>query len=191
MPSRQYAGMPDGLRHKKCEGKNMTYWKQLRKGGYVLAATLILAGMSMGKTRTYDRNLSQEATNLLNSVRTDAQQVQTDTSKLQNLSKDDWRANVNEWNQIQRQVNDMSSKVSRLEAISSSVRPRQRKTIINTTGMVRLMAVYTKDATNYLDSHHDNFFNHNYRNYEKDMSKEARKISRSVSKLEEHTQKSA
>ena len=160
--------------------------EQLKKAGYLAAAVLFVAGMSMAKS-TVNQEHSREATGLLDSIQASAQNVATHADKLEaltNSGKTDWKANSDQWEQIKTEAKDMLAKAFRLEAISSSVQPWQHKAMMRTVPLVRLINSCTQKATAYLGTHHDDYLNKDYRKDISTIAENAHEITQSVNKLE-------
>ena len=143
----------------------------MKKANWLLAALIAFPVASFGAgtrmeacptngvptAQSYTWNFSGEATNLLSNVRNDAMKIRTHSEKLDSFERQpdliNWQVDASQLAQIKSEVNDMSAKLCRLEAIRGSVMPWQKRAIDRAAADDRLLALNTGDAIHFLDGH--------------------------------------
>ena len=144
----------------------------MKKANWLLAALIAFPAASFARTVTescpangaptaqsYTWSFSREATNLLNDVRNDAMKVRNQSGQLDTfVAHPDligWRPDSDKLIRIRSEVNDIGSKLCRLEAIRGSVMPWQKTAIDRTVADSRELALNTTDAIHFLNAHQD------------------------------------
>jgi hypothetical protein len=186
--------------------KGKMRFKELSRSGYLLAAMLLVPGMSLATTpimtsqkctpgepteASYTWNFPKEASSLLNGVRADALKVNDQAQQLEDFSKNpsmDWRADADKLSQIRQDVNDMSNKLCRLETIRRVVLPWQQEAIDRTSRIVRLMSDNTADAIVFINANQEDLWSPTFNKYAKNLAQESNQVSTSVRHFEEYAQ---
>ena len=179
--------------------------KDFGRSGYLLAAALLLPGMSLASAprtcmtgaptaESHTWNFSQEATNLLNGIQLDAWRIQTRSDELRSYNGQEpleisWQMNGDKLIAIKHDVNDMGAKLCRLETIRRVVKPWQQQAIDHNARLVQLMADNTTDAINYLNAHHDTLWLAAYGTYVTNLYRESGRLSGSMHEYVQHARR--
>jgi hypothetical protein len=132
---------------------------------------------------------SQEASTLLEDVRTNADQVAHHASVLQGYATDpdvDWEMHADQLFRVKSEVDNMGKELCRLETIQS-VLPRDEqhpRTIQRVAPLVQLLADNTTDAIHYLNAHEGDFWAPVYQKYALNLNDEANSISHDIHHVE-------
>jgi hypothetical protein len=162
--------------------------------GCILSALAVLPVSSAAAVRecivqkatpaSYTWNFRQEASNIFKDIRFDAGRAGYHTGRLERTAwgpdSVSWASDVNQFNQIQSAVNDMSRKLCRLETIRRAASPWQQKAIDRIAIDVTLLADNTQDALAFADTHRETLWVPAFRRYVENMSAEARKLNESM-----------
>lgn len=138
---------------------------------------------------SYTWNFSREASQLLGGIQADAAKLQDHASTLNSFDMNpelSWESHADQLMSVRREVNDMGSKLCRLEVIRTAVQPWQRTAIDRVAPTVRLLADNAQDALVYVNANQGNFWTPVYRKYTQNLYAEASTLSHSVKSFEEY-----
>jgi hypothetical protein len=137
---------------------------------------------------SYNWDFPREASSLLREIRADAEQVQDQAELLRRYSLETsrtWESHADTLMAIRDKVNEMGSKLCRLETIRASALPWQREAIDRAAVMVREMAANTKQAIDFLNQNQDRFFDPEYRQYAANLDQESTRLSQTIGEFEQ------
>jgi hypothetical protein len=174
-------------------------------GGCILTALAVLPASSAAAVRecivqkptpaSYTWNFQQEDSIIFKDIRFDAEQAEYHTGRLERTAwgpdSVSWASDVNQFNQIQSAVNDMSRELCRLETIRRAASPWQQKAIDRIATDVTLLADNTQDALAFADTHRETLWVPAFRRYVENMSVESRKLNQSMQHAVEYNTHSA
>jgi hypothetical protein len=139
----------------------------------------------------YPANYSREASNLMDTMRYDAQRVADHAFQLQNYTRElnlvDWTTHSYQLNRIRSEVDDMGKRLCTLESIQSVTVPKEQQLVAQVAPLVQELADNATDAIHYLNAHQNDFWNPAYRAYTHNMYTEAREISHTINQNEHMT----
>ena len=138
---------------------------------------------------SYTWDFKSEATNLLNGIQQDASNGRDHAALLQSFANDpdlSWQSHAYQLTDLKADINDMSSKLCRLETIRRVVAPWQQNAIDRAATMVRLMADNTEDAITYLNHNEGAFWTPTYRMYANNLYNESNQLSNQVKQFEQY-----
>lgn len=172
--------------------------RTLSRVGYLLGVLLAVSAMSFAGTSkstvqarpakassTWD--IHKEATDLLSGIETDSQHVRSLADELEVLRLHltvGWDVHGQKLEEIRQAVNDMGTKLSRLETIRSSAFPWQQRVIDHVAPLVQLMADNAQDAILFLNANQQGLWKPEYGKYTRNMVAEADQIATSVHEFE-------
>jgi len=145
------------------------------------------AGEPTAASSTWD--FHQEASHLLDGLRADARKARGIADQLRMVAKEpevSWELHAERLTAIKEAVNDMGSKLCRLEAIRSAALPWQQKAIDDVAPAVRLMADNAEDAIIYLNEHQGNLWIPTYDKYMANLSTESGHVFDVVKNFEQY-----
>ena len=96
-----------------------------------------------------------------------------------------WQEHAYQLNAIRDEVNDMGSKLCRLETIRRVVSPWEQKAIDDAAPLITEMANEAQSAIVFLNGNHQHLFNPAYQEYSQDMYQQSSKLSRQMSEFED------
>jgi len=136
--------------------------------GGVICALALLPGISnaqvvrpVSESGQYARSSTREANRLMNQMQYEARRVQYHTQVLDNFvyhTQFAWNTTGIELRRIKSEVNDMSSRLRKLERIENGVPVAEQQAIQNVTPLVQEMANNTDAAINFRNTHHNGFW---------------------------------
>jgi hypothetical protein len=136
--------------------------------------------------QSYTWNFRQEAQELLSDVGAEAWQVSFHADKLENFSAQiDWQEHAAELNAIGGEVNDMGSKLCRLEAIRRVVSPWEQKAIDEAAPLITEMANEAQAAITFLDDNRNHLFNPVYHAYSQEMYQQSSKLTHQMNEFDD------
>ena len=162
--------------------------------GCLFAGALILPAASLSSNRacalgaptaqSYTWNFRQEAQALLDDVGAEAWQASYHADRLQNFSQQiDWQEHADELNAIRTEVNDMGSKLCRLEVIRRVVAPWEQQAIDDAAPLIVEMSNEAQSAITFLNDNHNHLFNPAYHAYSEEMYQQSSKLSHELSEF--------
>jgi hypothetical protein len=165
----------------------------LRLAGCWLAAALLLPAAIRPATQScaigtptaqsYTWNFSGEAQGLLGGVVSEARNARIHADNLQTFMSEpsiDWELQAEELSQIRDAVNDMASKLCRLETIRRVASPWERKAIDNAAPLITEMVDETQAAITYLNDNQTHLFNPSYTQYGPELYQRSGRLVNSV-----------
>ncbi len=171
---------------------------QFVKSGYLIAAMVALPALAAaapkecvaGKptAQSYTWNFDREASRLLSRLEQDSLNARMHAATLQTFDENQqvhWQTHASELMSIKRDINDMGSKLCRLETIRRVVEPWQQQAIDRVAPQIRLMADNEGDALTFLNNNHEYLWAPTYRKYADNLYSEASQVSHSVNNYEE------
>ena len=168
--------------------------------GPVLAAMALLPVLSFGAeshpcvseaptAQSYTWNFSQEAAGLLNDLRADSAKAESHAATLESMTAANevsWESHADQLSQLKTEVDDMGTKLCRLETIRRVVSPWERKAIDRSAPLVQLLADNTQDAIAYLNRYEARMWQPTYVKYTDNLYTESRQLTNSVKNFEEY-----
>ncbi len=171
----------------------MNLYHYLKLIGCGFAAALLLPAAIRSETQScaigtptaqsYTWNFSSEARELLGDVVSEAREARIHADNLQRFMSDpfiDWELQAGELSQIRDAVNDMASRLCRLEAIRRVSSPWEQKAIGRAAPLITEMADETQAAITYLNDNQTHLFNPSYTRYGTDLYRRSAKLINSV-----------
>jgi hypothetical protein len=140
------------------------------------AASIAGVGACGGYAPTFPSNYSQEASQLLQTVRDDAQRVQDDIAGLKALANDrdvNWGVHAITLERIQSRVNDMKDRLCRLKVIQRVVAAGESHAIAVVGPQVAAMATNTNRALDHVKRHEGELWSESYRICTQNLDHEA------------------
>jgi len=150
----------------------------IRFGSCLSAVALLLPGATGSMNRScalgpptaqsYTWNFPREAQGLLKEVVSEAREVRQNADTLQRMTTDpdiDWEPQAMELNQIRGAINEMGTRLCRLESIRRVASPWEQKAIDADAPLIAEMANEAQAAITYLNDNHHDLFNPTYRDY--------------------------
>ena len=132
---------------------------------------------------SYTWDFKGETNKTFKTIQDDVSQVRYHAANLEAFSYDlnvSWDSHLGQLSQLADAVNDLGSKLCRLETIRRVDAPWQRAEIRRIATTVQLMADNAADAMTYLNTHHHELWLPAYRKYTTNLYTEARSLSESV-----------
>lgn len=168
--------------------------------GPVLAAMTVLPASSFAAdshacvsqeptAQSYKWNFPNEAAGLLNDLQADAARAESHAATLQSLAANDqisWQAHAEQLEHLKSEVDDMGTKLCRLETIRRVVAPWEQKAIDRAAPDIRLLADNTQDALTYVRRNESEFWRPTYMKYTDNLYAESRQLSKSMKNFEEY-----
>ena len=137
------------------------------------------AGGPAAASNTWD--FKGEADQIFQEVHADAQDALDHAGRLEGFVDDpnlDWHAHADELDYLRHDINDLGTRLCRLETIRRVVAPWQQHAIDQIATTARLMADNAEDAIVYGDSHQDNLWAAGYRDNLINLANEAQSLKR-------------
>ena len=109
-----------------------------------------------------------QANKLLREIRSDAESAMNHAAILKTLTSQPdmtWFSSADELNHLRANINDMSAKLSRLEAIRAEAAPWQGAAIDSVAGMALAIADDANFAVDFANSHQHDLWNQTYIKY--------------------------
>jgi len=132
---------------------------------------------------SYTWNFKQEANDIFQDVRLDALQAEDAAANLQSFQTDPdlgWEAHAHQLAKLRSAVNDMGSKLCRLETIRRVVDPWQQNVIDRLATNVTLMADNTEDAILFVNQERDDLWMATYKKYVDNLYNESSAVARNT-----------
>ena len=132
---------------------------------------------------SYTWNFKAEANRTFESVARDAAAVLDRAARLDTFSRQpdvSWQSHGVELDAIKARVNDMGSKLCRLETIRRVLDPWQQREVDRIANRVQLLADNTQDAIQYLNTYQSRLLMPAYEMYSRNLYEQADKLTHSV-----------
>jgi hypothetical protein len=133
--------------------------------------------------RSYTWNFKQEASQLLKGLQGDAAEAESSAAALKQFALSpslSWESHGEELATVKDAINDMGSKLCRLEAIRSMLDPWQQKAVDEALPPARVAATNAGNAIAFLNAHQADFWLPDYRKYVDTLYTETARIANSV-----------
>ncbi len=167
-------------------------------GGYLLVGVLAAPGLTMAAVskpcpapeptrESYTRNFKEEASTLLNGIQAEADQAKSDADTLRSMALSptvDWQAHAEQWREITKDVDDIGTKLCRLETIRSAVLPWEKTAIDKTNVFAREMADNANQAIKFLNDNHNKLWAPEYRQLTANLYDESGQLSGTINRYE-------
>jgi len=132
---------------------------------------------------SYTWDFKGETNNTFKTIQDDAAAVRMHAANLEAYSYDlnvSWDSDIEELNRVAEAVDDLGSRLCRLEVIRRVDAPWQRKEINRIARTVQLMADNTEDAITFGNTHRHETWLPTYRKYTANLYNEARSLAKSA-----------
>jgi hypothetical protein len=132
---------------------------------------------------SYTWDFKAEANFIFQDLGTLARQTRYDADRLVTYNREhevDWELQGDQLNILKQDVNDMGTKLCRLEKIRRVLAPWQQAEVDRIAGEVQLMADNTQDAIVYLDGHEQELWMPTYQKYANNLNNEAGSLAQSL-----------
>jgi hypothetical protein len=172
-------------------------WSYLTLGSCLFAAAALLPAADSTEARacpigaptakSYTWNFPREAEGLLDDIESDASHARMHADLLEHMmwhSNTGWQMEARELDQIRTAVNDMGTRLCRLETIRRVVSPWERKAIDSAAPQIVEMASEAQAAITYLDDNRNYLFNPEYTRYGADLYQRSARLANSMSEME-------
>jgi hypothetical protein len=169
----------------------------LRLGGLLFAAALLLPAATKSENRScvlgtptaasYTWNFPSEAQGLLNDIATDAREARVHSDRLDRFASDpdlSWQSHAVELSAIRDAVNDMGSKLCRLETIRRVALPWEKKAIDDAAPLISEMANEAQAAITFLNDHQQDLFSPAYNGFTAGLYQRSVKLSNDMNEFE-------
>lgn len=153
------------------------------------AATVVNRSCALGAptAASYTWNFRSEAQGLIDDVAADARVARIHADNLDRFGLDpniDWQTHAVELEAVRDAVNDMGTKLCRLETIRRVASPWERKAIDEAAPLIAEMANETEAAINYLNDHEDNLVSLTYDGYTSGLYQRSDKLVNDMNEFE-------
>src|SRR5215469_14824806 len=132
---------------------------------------------------SYTWDFKAEANSIFQDLETLARQTRDDADQFQTYSRDQavsWEIQSDQLNILKHEVNDMGTRLCRLETIRRVLEPWQQTEVDRIAQEVQLMADNTQDAIVYLGGHEQDLWAPTYQKYANNLYKEAAALTQSL-----------
>jgi hypothetical protein len=132
---------------------------------------------------SYTWDFKAEANTIFQDLETTARQTRNDADQLENYSRGteaSWEIQSDQLDILKQEVNDMGTKLCRLESIRRVLAPWQQAEVDRIAGTIQLMADNTQDAIVYLGAHEDELWVPTYQKYANNLYNEAGTLTESL-----------
>ncbi len=174
----------------------MNLWFYARLVGCLAAGALVLPAASLSQSRactsgaltpqSYTWNFRQEAQGLLGDVDLDAYWASYHADQLDHFSPEiSWEEHAIELNAIRGEINDMGTKLCRLETIRRVVSPWEQKAIDNAAPLIAEMANEAASAITYLNNSQLHLFAPSYHAYSEEMFQQSTRLNHQLNQFED------
>ena len=143
--------------------------------------------VSRATPESYKWNFKNEASQLLDRVRTDALDARHHAATLESEAEDtdiDWRFDADQLNTIRHDINDMGNVLCRLETIRRVASPQEKHVIDRTFPLISSMAGNADAAIKNLNQNQLDFWQPVYKTYADNLYTDARKLSNAIGRFE-------
>jgi hypothetical protein len=175
----------------------MSFISYLELGGCLLAASLAMSAAPRSQAlscqvgtpsaESYTWNFQAEAQALLETVVSDAREVQDHADHLHGMMLEpeiSWQSHALELSQIRDEVNDLGQKLCRLETIRRVTSPWERKAIDQAAPLISELAHDTQNAITILNANHEYLFMPDYTSLGADLYHNSSNLVNSVTEFE-------
>ena len=175
----------------------MCAFQYLRFAGCLFASALLVGAATNIETRScpigtptaqsYTWDFPREAQTLLGDIVAEAHTARTHADALHEFMLDphtDWQVQALELDKIRTAVNDMGTKLCRLETIRRVVSPWERKAISGAAPLITELANDAESAITYLNTSRTYLFNPKYTGYGEDLYQRSTKLANSLGEME-------
>lgn len=136
--------------------------------------------------QSYTWNFSREAKGLLDDLGVEAQQTRFYADQLERFSPDvSWQEHADELDAIRSAVNDMGTKLCRLETIRRVVSPWEQKAIDDAAPLITEMANEAESAITFLNANQNHLFVPTYHEYSEEMYQQSSRLAHQMSQFED------
>jgi hypothetical protein len=138
---------------------------------------------------SYTWDFKGEANQIFQDIQSDADSALYHADKVQSFAQDSqisWQSHSEQLDALRQDVNDMSSRLCRLEQIRRVTDPWQQREIDRIATTVRLMIDNTADAIVFGNAHQNTLWLPKYQKYADNLYNEARTLSKSVDSAVEY-----
>jgi hypothetical protein len=169
----------------------------LRLGGSLLATALLLAAASKSENRScalgtltaesYTWNFPSETQGLLGDIATGAREARIHADNLDRFALDpniDWQMHAVELNAVRDAINDMGTKLCRLETIRRVALPWEKKAIDEAAPLISEMANEAQAAITFLNDHQTDLPNLTYNGYTAGLYRRSDKLANDMNEFE-------
>jgi hypothetical protein len=169
-------------------------WLTLGKIGWGAIGTLFLMtplfassskeAVRTDNTPTYNWAYTEEASRLLQDIRTLSAQAAESAEHLNSASRRnslDWRSHALYLTEISAHINTMGAKLDRLQEIHGMIAPWQQKAVERVTPKAAALAAHTEEAIAHLNENQGSLWLPHYTNRVNAMSEHGEEINRTVS----------
>jgi hypothetical protein len=162
----------------------------------VIAPVLLAAGapnFGARKASIYPANV-QEASVLLENLRTDALQINDDATELRQSAvadSDGWEIQAAVLQNIKDRINDMGYKLNNLDAIQGAALPWQRQALRRAAPEVQSMAGSTVSAIDYIAQNPHYLFSPEYASLQSELSIQSKQLSDLLGKYQDWSKERA
>jgi len=154
--------------------------------GQAAAATVNACAARKPTAASYTWNFKGEANTILQDVQFDARQALFESDKLQSFAADpglSWESHADELDLLKGDINDIGSKLCRLEAIRRMVAPWQQRVIDRIATTTRLMADNARDAIVFGEANPEALWLATYQHYVNNLYDQAKSLTRAFGRL--------
>jgi len=169
----------------------------LKLGASLFAAALLLPAATKSENRScalgtptaqsYTWNFPSEAQELLSDIASDAREARIHTDNLDRFALDpyiSWQSHAIELDAVRDAVNDMGTKLCRLETIRRVALPWEKKAIDEAAPLIAEMASETEAAITYLNDHQSNLVSMTYDGYANGLYQRSDKLVNDMNEFE-------
>lgn len=169
----------------------------VRFGGYLFAAALLLPAATKSENRScalgtptaesYAWNFPGEAQALLSDIASDARAARIHTDTLDRFAMDTsvgWQLHAVELDAVRDAVNDMGTKLCRLETIRRVSLPWEQKAINEAAPLIAEMANEAQAAITFLNDHQSNLVGMTYDGYMDGLYQRSDKLANEMNEFE-------
>jgi len=135
-------------------------------------------------TPTHNWAYTEEASGLLQDIRTLSAQAAERSENLKSASRQDWvnwRSHAQYLSEIRTHVNTMGAKLDRLQEIHGMIAPWQQKAVERVTPKAAALAAHTEDAIGHLNEYQNRLWVPHYTNGLTAILEHGEEINRTVS----------
>jgi hypothetical protein len=137
--------------------------------------------------QSYTWNFPSEAQELLSDIASDAREARIHTDNLDRFAIDpnvSWESHAVELNAVRDAVNDMGTKLCRLETIRRVALPWEKKAIDEAAPLITIMANETQAAIMFLNDHQSNLVGMTYDGYTTGLYEKSDKLVNDMNEFE-------
>jgi hypothetical protein len=163
----------------------------------LFAAALLLPAATKSENRScalgtptaasYTWNFPSEAQELLGDIAADAREARMHSDNLDRFALDpdiSWQEHAVELSAVREAVNDMGTKLCRLETIRRVALPWEKKAIDDAAPLISEMANEAQAAITFLNDHEENLFNPAYNGFTAGLYQRSDKLAKEMNEFE-------